>query len=222
MSPTQLRPFFHGTGIELSAGTRLRPSADGFIYATTDRQVAQAMAFRNAVYDWMLTHTQSGRIAAGRVMPDRPRLTGWVVEVTAAATPESDPDFASWPELFVRFDSHARLTVADTTPGAVDSWRTMTSIISPYSLTVDNQPPHYPDGMIRCLSMWKEMGYTDSDFRDLGQWMPIQDFKHRNGRVVVLDEDFYVRDVRGVFTALELIPASVGTNNAAEAAGFWR
>lgn len=222
MSHNQLRTYFHGTGTELSAGTRLRPSSDGFIYATTDRRVAEAMAFRNAVHDWMFTNVREGRIAPGRSMPERPRLAGWVAEVTAAAIPRTDPDFPGWPETFVRFDTHARLTVTATTPGTIDSWRTMTEVISPYSLTVDNQPPHYPDGMIRCLRTWKELGYTDSDFRDLGPWMPIQAFKHRSGRIVIPDEDLHVGDVRGVVTTLELTPASIGPNNAAEAAGFWR
>lgn len=40
--------------------------------------------------------------------------------------------------------------------------------------------------------------------------------------ILIPNEDVYVGGVRGAVTALELIPASVRNNNAAEAAGFWR
>lgn len=158
---------FHGSGVPLEPGTRLRPSRDGHIYATTDLSVADAFAFRNAVYEWQANLARRGLARADRPLPNRPDMTGWILTVAAAQPPPLvDPDFRIHPTKFVRFSAYAKAVVTDCQRGFITSWRDQTRIISPYQLNLNGNPPHYSNGFIRTMQHWKALGYSDSTSLD--------------------------------------------------------
>ncbi len=219
---TITRRYLHGSGIPLEPGTRLRPSPDGHIYATTDPRVAEGFAFRNAVYEWHKKLVEHGVARRGRPLPTRPAMAGWVLTVTATQPALVDPDFRLYPDQFVRFPGQAKIVVTHCQPGSITSWRDQTRIISPYSLNWDKRPIHYDNGNIRTIQRWKDMGYTDADFVGLGPWFPITQFCYVGNRLALFDEDVLLSSVTGGAKSVKLMPSSLGTNNAADAAYFWR
>ncbi len=169
--------YYHGSGVQLAVGARLRAERDGYVYLSRTRDWADAFAYRDAasraVSGAMNTVLRQGpSSAAGLLNATVSHVAGYVYSCSTVGAVKQDPDF---PAEQRSARTLAPTTVTAVTSGEVRSWRELTSITGPHQRW-DTPADHVydADGYLLPPRSWVQWGYTAADLQPLGKWFPNQ------------------------------------------------